>query len=207
MGKHESVIKVLVENGAKLSSGDVGQFACFAAEQNNIDLLKEIIKFGGDVTLLNSMGTTALHTAISEETVEVVKFLIEHGADIDKPDVHGWTPRALADYQGHEEINALFQTKGNSSETHQKGRTSTVTPGMPEAPYYLKKYSSEPAMPQMTRVERTSNAKETDVGPTSHLRWRATSNFQSSLAGILTTSRRQSEGKIIKGSKSLIILW
>ncbi|KAK6158821.1 hypothetical protein DH2020_006135 [Rehmannia glutinosa] len=73
IGKHESVIKVLVDNGATLSSGDVGGFACFATKQNDIDLLKEIIKFGGDVTLPNCLGTTALHTAISEGNVEIVK--------------------------------------------------------------------------------------------------------------------------------------
>ncbi|KAK6129717.1 hypothetical protein DH2020_036583 [Rehmannia glutinosa] len=92
LGKHESVIKVLIDNGATLSSGDVGQFACFAVEQNNIDLLKEIIKFGGDVTLLSNMGTTALHRAVSDANVEIVKFLVKQGADIDKADVQGMTP-------------------------------------------------------------------------------------------------------------------
>ncbi|GFY96936.1 shaker pollen inward K+ channel [Actinidia rufa] len=89
MGGHESVIKLLINNGAKISSGDVGQFACFAVEQNNVDLLKDIVHYGGDITLLNSLGTTALHTAISEENTEMVKFLVNQGADIDKPDVHG----------------------------------------------------------------------------------------------------------------------
>ncbi|KAI3454037.1 hypothetical protein Pfo_010700 [Paulownia fortunei] len=191
LGKHESVIKVLVDNGATLSSGDVGQFACFAAEQNNIDLLKEIIKFGGDVTLLNSLGTTALHTAISEENFEIVKFLVKHGADIDKPDVHGWTPRALADYQGHEKINALFQTKQGSDNQKKHKKSMSLIPEVQEAPY-LKKYSSEPTIPQMNPEDKTPNAREMDFGANSHLRWRA-SNFQNSLAGIITTGRKQNE--------------
>ncbi|CAA3033770.1 potassium channel AKT1-like [Olea europaea subsp. europaea] len=39
--------------------------------------------------LAQQRGTTALHTAICEENIEVVKFLMEQGANIDKPDVHG----------------------------------------------------------------------------------------------------------------------
>ncbi|KAL6985307.1 hypothetical protein U1Q18_018683 [Sarracenia purpurea var. burkii] len=113
LGRHEAVIKLLVDNGAKISAGDVGQFACFDVEQNSLDLLKDIIRYSGDVTLLNSLGTTALHTAISEENTEIVKFLLEQGEYIDKPDVHGWTPRALANYQGHEEIKGSI--KGRES--------------------------------------------------------------------------------------------
>ncbi|KAL0297316.1 UNVERIFIED_CONTAM: Potassium channel AKT1 [Sesamum radiatum] len=195
LGKHEPVIKALVDNGATLSCGDVGQFACFAAEQNDLDLLKQITKFGGDVTLLNSLGTTALHTAISEENIEIVKFMIEQGADIDKPDVHGWTPRALADYQGHEAIKALFQTKQghrNSSKALQRS-TSTSTSEVQEAlPYYLKKYPSEPTIPHFKPDDKTQNARETGI-PNHKTGW-AASNFQNSLAAILTTGRKQNQG-------------
>ncbi|XP_054822597.1 potassium channel AKT1-like isoform X1 [Prosopis cineraria] len=111
VGRHESVSKLLVENGANLECGDVGQFACIAAEQNNLSLLKDIVRHGGDVALSrNYDGTTALHIAVCEGSVEIVKFLLDQGADVDKPDKHGWKPRALADQQGHEEIKAIFQT-------------------------------------------------------------------------------------------------
>ncbi|KAL0447495.1 UNVERIFIED_CONTAM: Potassium channel AKT1 [Sesamum latifolium] len=195
LGKHEPVIKALVDNGATLSSGDVGQFACFAAEQNDLDLLKQITKFGGDVTLLNSLGTTALHTAISEENIEIIKFLIEQGADIDKPDVHGWTPRALADYQGHEAINALFQTKQeshNSGKAHQRSTSISTSEVQEGLPYYLKKYASEPTIPHFKPDDKTQNAKETGV-PNHKTGW-AASSFQNSLAGILTTGRKQNPG-------------
>ena len=99
LGRHKAVVKLLADNDAKLSSGDAGNFTCFAVEQNSLDLLKDIVHYGGDITLLNSLGTTALHTAISEDNTEIVKFLVEQGVDIDKPDVHGWTPWALADFR------------------------------------------------------------------------------------------------------------
>ncbi|KAF7847632.1 hypothetical protein BT93_L2771 [Corymbia citriodora subsp. variegata] len=109
LGSHEPVIKLLAEKSANLSSGDVGQFACTAAEQNKLYLLKEIVHYGGDVSLPSSNGTTALHISVSKDNLEIVKFLLEKGANMDKQDTDGCTPRDLADQQGHEEIKLLFQ--------------------------------------------------------------------------------------------------
>ncbi|XP_051151158.1 potassium channel AKT1-like [Andrographis paniculata] len=178
VGRHEQVIKVLVDNKATLSSGDVGQFACFAAEQSNMDLLKEIIKRGGDVTSMSSSGTTAMHTAISENNLEIVKFLIDQGADIDKPDEHGWTPRALSEHLDHEEINAIFKTKPISENKSTSSQKVEAPPVGDEAPYLMKKYS-DPNVPPVRRRP---------------------SYFQNSLAGIITTGHKQ-----IQGGKA--VLW
>lgn len=114
LGNHESLVRILVENGADLSCGDVGHFSCVAAEQNNLNLLKEIARLGGDVTAPRNNGTTALHVAVSEDNLEIVEFLLNKGSDIDKPDIHGWTPRDLADQQGHDQIKQLFQSHGKT---------------------------------------------------------------------------------------------
>lgn len=191
MGKHESVIRVLSENGATLSSGDVGQFACFAAEQNNIDLLQEIIKFGGDVTLPNSSGTTALHTAISEENVEICKFLIDQGADTDRPDAHGWTPRALADHHGNEEIKALLQTnqKSKDQNRHQECKR---TPEVQDAPDF-KVRSTELPVPSVDPILSSGERSSADNSLRSRKRQ---CDFQNSLAGIITAGQKQNEGEL-----------
>ena len=172
------MVKLLADNGAKLSSGDAGNFACFAIEQNSLDLLKDIVHHGGDVTLLNSLGTTALHTAISEDNTEIVKFLVDQGADIDKPDVHGWTPRALADFQGHETIKALFETMKETS-----NQPVAVVPKKQGVPF-LSKHRSEPTMP----IFRPEIAAPIDVGEATsssdHRRQRR-DNFPNSLVGIM----------------------
>ncbi|TKY74702.1 Potassium channel AKT1 [Spatholobus suberectus] len=49
-GRHESVMKLLIDNGADISSADAGHLACTAVEQNNIELLKELIQCGLNVT-------------------------------------------------------------------------------------------------------------------------------------------------------------
>ncbi|CAL5360690.1 unnamed protein product [Camellia sinensis] len=88
MADHEPVVKILADNGATISSGDVGQFSCTAVEQNNLELLKKILYHGGDVTLPKINGSTALHVAVCEGNTEIVKFLLDQGTNIDKPDIH-----------------------------------------------------------------------------------------------------------------------
>lgn len=148
LGKHESVVKILSENGALISSGDVGHFACTAIEQNNLRLLENIVHYGGDVTQLTSNGTTPLHAAISEGNIEIIKFLIDQGGDIEKPDIHGWTPRAFADHQGQQDIQILFQMKPEPKKT-----PVLTVPKKQQAPNprkHMVKYSSEPSIPPYT---------------------------------------------------------
>lgn len=186
LGRHDPAIKLLKDNGAKLSSGDVGNFACLAIEQNDMELLKDIVKHGGDIRLLNSIGTTALHTAISEENAEIVKFLIEHGADVDKPDAHGWTPRALADYQGNDEMKTLLKTDGKPSEQHV---TFPDLHGLP----YLKKHQSEPTIPPSTQEVSLHTVREPASG--GRLR-RRVSTFQNSLFGVMSAANKPKGGEL-----------
>ncbi|GFP93752.1 potassium channel akt1 [Phtheirospermum japonicum] len=179
VGKHEAVIKVLIDNGATLSSGDVGQYACFAAEEKDIELLKQITEYGGDVTLPNASGTTALHTAICKDNVEAVKFLIEQGADVDKQDMYNTTPRDLANHFGNEEIKALVQTK---AETKYEGDKSSKLEAS-EAPYF-RKYS----------IDTSSVLSFSEVSSSNNRSRRRPSNFQNSLAGIITAGQKQIEG-------------
>ena len=65
-GGHDSVMKLLIDNGADISSGDVGSLACISVAQNNLELLKDIVQCGGDVTRSASNGSTALHAAVCE---------------------------------------------------------------------------------------------------------------------------------------------
>lgn len=111
LGSHDSMIKLLKDRGANLASGDVYRYACHAIEQDNLQLLKDIVRYGGDLTLPGSNGCTPLHAAVTNGDIKTVKFLLELGADIDKSDEDGWTPRSLADFQGKEDIKALFDSK------------------------------------------------------------------------------------------------
>lgn len=107
-GRHESVMKILIDNGADISLANAGHLACSAVEQNNMELLKEIIQCGMDVTQPKKNGATALHTAVVEGNTEMINFLVDQGADIDMQDVNGWTPRVLAEQSESEEIKNIF---------------------------------------------------------------------------------------------------
>ncbi|XP_030452506.1 potassium channel AKT1-like isoform X2 [Syzygium oleosum] len=198
VGKHESVIKLLLDNGATISSIEVGHFACAAVEQNNLELLKDIVKYGGDVTLPTSNGTTPLHTAVSEGNIEIVQFLLDQGADVDKPDVYGWTPRALADHQGHEDIKLLFQTKrviivssgqgfGHPDSISNKREVPYLAkyPSEPLIPSALSQHSSEPSIPPFVQDSMPTIA---EVNWSDNRRRRKANNFQNSLIGIMSAA-------------------
>lgn len=184
MWQNEPIIKLLVDNGATLASGEVGDYASYAVEQNDIEMLKDIIKHGGNVTVRNSIGTTALHKAISEEKTKVVEFLINHGANIDIPDMHGWTPRDLADHQAHEDILELFRNMPPPIEKPSKIKTKL------DGATYIKKYQSEPKMRHMPKeMSRVSSTGMHDVR-------RRADDFSNSVFGIVSSaSRKQSAGK------------
>uniref|UniRef100_A0A2P2JM06 Potassium channel n=3 Tax=Rhizophora mucronata TaxID=61149 RepID=A0A2P2JM06_RHIMU len=192
LGGHEAVTKLLREHGASIQSGDVGHFACIAAEQNNLKLLKEIIHYGGNVTCPTSNGNTALHAAVCEDNTEIVKFLLSQGADIDKPDVHGWTPRDLADQQGHEELKLIFQTQDE-----EKMQPAAVTipekrqqPGAP----YLGRFTTEPTIRPMSRESSFLN---TDGSWSQSRPRRRTSNFYNSLFGMMSAAAHNGEKDLL----------
>lgn len=181
LSMHKPVVKLLSDNGATLSAGDVGLFSCTAAEQNNLDLLKEIVRRGGDVTRPKSNGCTALHVAVCEGNINIVKFLLDQGADICIGDENGWTARDLAEQQGHDEIKELFDSY--------KG-TKTEEPAAPiheerHGVRFLGKFKSEPTI---SPVNQDSSFPVPDAsGGRSHPR-RRSSNFYNSLFGIMSAT-------------------
>ncbi|KAI3775465.1 hypothetical protein L1987_50042 [Smallanthus sonchifolius] len=188
LGNHDPVITILKDNGATLLSGDVGLFSCIAAEQNKLDILKQIINHGGDVTVPKTNGSTALHVAVCEGNIEMVKFLLTQGADIDKSDDHGWTPRDLADQQGHHDIRKLFlKVKSTDKDYTALTKTSSLMPfqrAESRHVQFLGRFKSEPSL--IRPIYRDG-----DDGPLSQPRQRRrVNNFHNSLFGIMSNSEK-----------------
>ncbi|CAN6689520.1 unnamed protein product [Malus baccata var. baccata] len=66
-----------------------------------------------DVSMMAEDGQTALHTAVRQGHMEMVKILVEGGANVNKPDARGWTPKDLAQQQGNKSITDLLRIYEN----------------------------------------------------------------------------------------------
>lgn len=179
---HIAVIELLLNNNATLKSGDGGLYACTAVEQNDLNLLKEIVRCGGDVTKPKSNGTTALHTAVCEENIDIVKYLLSKGADPDTEDMDGWTPRALADQQGHDEIKVLFMSYKKLAKTQS---ISLAYEEPKENRNFLGKFKSEPVM---LPIEEDGPFKILEKSQSQVLSRRMSSNFSNSIFGIISAA-------------------
>lgn len=181
---HKPVVKLLSDNGAKLTAGDVGMYACTAAEQNNLDLLKEIVSHGGNVSQPRNNGSTALHVAVCEGNIQIVKFLLDQGADINKGDENGWTARHLAEQQGHDEIKELFDSYHNR---RAKIESAVSMPEERLGVRFLGRYKSEPSILATVNQDAPFLASDGLWGRPRPRR--RTSNFDNSLFGIMSAAQ------------------
>lgn len=91
-----------------------------------IDIL---IKYGVDINLQNSTGTSPLHFCVYHSNVEIAKILIQKGATIDIQDENGNTPlwRAVMDYRGEESlldvIKILIENRADPDKDNYSGNS------------------------------------------------------------------------------------
>ena len=96
----KDILKFLIKNGADVnisySSGMTPLIACCKYTnnyKNSLPLIKILVENGANINAQDSHGNTALHYAIKySDTPQSVKYLIEHGADMDIENDSGWTP-------------------------------------------------------------------------------------------------------------------
>ncbi|XP_021758137.1 potassium channel AKT1-like isoform X2 [Chenopodium quinoa] len=177
VGRQEALIKLLVDQGATLASGDTAQYAYYAVEQDNFELLKDVVRYGGDVTLPLSNGCTALHAAVHNGNSTMVKFLLKHGADMDRQDIQGTTPRDLANDAKNEDIKAVVCSKEESSvQSNVKGSEKEASPT-------LKKINSTDLSMDVT--PRTREVTWADKQPR-----RRVNSFRNSLFGFMSAASR-----------------
>ncbi|OIV96502.1 hypothetical protein TanjilG_07894 [Lupinus angustifolius] len=180
--RHKTIMKLLIDNGADISCANPGHVACTAAAQNNLELLKEVVQCGFDVTQPNRSGTTALHAAVCEGNTEMVQFLLDQGASIDKIDENGWSPRVLADQQGHEEIQNIFN---NSNEN----RKPPVTPPS-LSNNGIKSFMRFQSDPGMSLVSKANMQHKQDLKLENQERLIRSRSFHNSIFGMISAANR-----------------
>ena len=84
-----------------------------AATKGNLETVKDFLSKGAAVDGATEFGATALIFAADRGHLEVVRTLIEHGADVNHKDAtYGSTPITWAAYGGHADIVTLLLSKG-----------------------------------------------------------------------------------------------
>ncbi|CAM6101908.1 unnamed protein product [Calypogeia fissa] len=94
---HSSTADILWDNGGRISpDSNIGTLFSLATQEANKSVVKEFIRFGVDVNIVNLEGHTALHIAVAQNSLSMATFLLSEGADASKPDYNGVTPLDLA---------------------------------------------------------------------------------------------------------------
>jgi len=96
-----------------------------AAQNNQLSLLRSLV--AEDAKLINSVDAdarTPLHWAASAGSIDLVRFLIDQQAEVDKSDSLGWTPLHIAVSAGHENVvQELIGAGADVNKKNDKGLT------------------------------------------------------------------------------------
>ena len=115
--------KILVEHGAKVNIAANDGMTPFlqatlgvSSGKVPIELCELLRKNGADVnaalTRNNASGWTALHYAVVNNNANLVKFLIKHGANVNKFNAEGSSPLFLAKLNDNQEIVKILRNAG-----------------------------------------------------------------------------------------------
>ena len=88
-----------------------------AAEGNQVEMVKLLLRSGADPRAMSDGGWTALHNAAQEGHVEVVGLLLATNANINAELSNGMTPLHWAAFNGHEEVVKMLLNRGVSVNT------------------------------------------------------------------------------------------
>jgi ankyrin repeat protein len=118
-GGNLSTVKLLIERGAQLESkGEWSMLAC-AAESGGVDITRLLLD-RVNVNSKDSTGETPLHAAAKANRVNLVRLLLEHGADRKAEDVYGGTPLHYAASHGAPDAAKVLLSAGASVNSRNK---------------------------------------------------------------------------------------
>lgn len=119
VGDDPRLLELTLASGADVRSLDSynGTGLIRAADRGYTTIVARLLETDTDVDHVNRLGWTALLEAIilgsgDAEHVEVVRQLVEAGADVNLPDGQGVTPLAHAEDAGYDEMVAILREAG-----------------------------------------------------------------------------------------------
>ena len=113
------LLRKTLKAGADVHStdSDNGTGLIRASDRGHVEIVKELLKTDIRVNHINRMGWTALFEAIllgggDERHAEIVRLLVDAGADVNLPDKDGVTPLAHAKNRGYTGIVKILEDSG-----------------------------------------------------------------------------------------------
>jgi len=95
--------------------------------ENDLEKFKEMVSKLEDINIVNKYGWTLLHITIRRDRRDMVAFLLNNGADIDKTDGVGWTPLMEAIMDDMPELVKYLVEKGaDKTIANQRGATAPM---------------------------------------------------------------------------------
>jgi ankyrin repeat protein len=98
-----------------------------AARDNNLPELRRLVSVGADVNYKHVLGSTPLHAACFDGHEQVVKELVEHGADIEAADIiNGRTPLIWASSKGYSQVVKELMEHGADTEARDRNHSTSL---------------------------------------------------------------------------------
>ncbi|MDX1900496.1 MAG: ankyrin repeat domain-containing protein [Gammaproteobacteria bacterium] len=108
----ETYLNIKASETFKIGIFDNGQNALHISackrSGNSLEIAKDLLDAGFDITTKSSTGSTALHIAAINNSLHIATLLIEHKSDIDAEDKYLNTPLHCAASKGYKEIVELL---------------------------------------------------------------------------------------------------
>ena len=108
MNKPE-VAKLLIGKGIELDSWSLGECTGIRDQEQRMEIVSLLIKKGAEVNASGSTGSTALHKAAAAGDLDLVRLLLENGADPMRQDDAGNTPLDFAQKYDNPQVAALLK--------------------------------------------------------------------------------------------------
>ena len=94
---------------------------------NDFNKFKQMVDSLDDINIQNKYGWTLLHITIRRDRRDMVNYLLEKGADIDKVDGVGWTPLMEAIMDDKPElVKTLVDAGADKTIANQRGATAPM---------------------------------------------------------------------------------
>lgn len=94
----EEIVAMLISAGADVNAKDKGQQwtpLAFAAREGKVAICKILLDSGSDIEAIDVFGNTPLWRAAMTNKPDVVRYLVQSGANLDHANRNGVTPRNI----------------------------------------------------------------------------------------------------------------